>query len=368
MAVFIHCADFHIDSPFSKERAAQRAQKRAALVSSFIDMTEYIKREGVRLCLICGDLFDCPEPSEGAFQTVLSAMRDTPSCRFFISPGNHDPYIPGGIWDITMPENVRVFKSAEPQSVEMPEEGVRICGFACLPSTSPADPTAHTVLPDDALLNIIMGHANTDTAEDGVYTLRTADLAQTASDYIALGHIHASRGGRTARGEYFYPGCVCGRDFGECGKKGVYLVNAEKGTVKKELLPSRAPVYYNERLDITDCSDFSDISDAIARLISDRGIDKEDCLRLTLCGAANSDMHIETELLAALCGTNAEITDLTTPTKDIAALERAPGLRGEFVRTLMPQLGSDDADIRETAEEALRLGLAAIDGRKIDEI
>ena len=50
--------------------------------------------------------------------------------------------------------------------------------------------------------------------------------------FQALGHLHAYQSEQLGSdgGVYCYPGCLEGRGFDECGEKGVYLGEAEKGS------------------------------------------------------------------------------------------------------------------------------------------
>ena len=60
-----------------------------------------------------------------------------------------------------------------------------------------------------------------------------------------------------------------------------------------------------------------------------------------------------------------EIVDDTMPFLDGEYLERDATLRGELYRTLLPKLRSEDGNERRLATKALRIGLAAIDGKSI---
>ena len=60
-----------------------------------------------------------------------------------------------------------------------------------------------------------------------------------------------------------------------------------------------------------------------------------------------------------------ELVDEPLPLLDGDYLERDTTLRGELYRTLLPKLTSENADERRLASRALRIGLAAIDGRSV---
>lgn len=55
---FLHCADIHLDSPFSLALPADAGKRRTELRSDFSSAVLYAKTEGCKLFLIAGDLFD----------------------------------------------------------------------------------------------------------------------------------------------------------------------------------------------------------------------------------------------------------------------------------------------------------------------
>ena len=91
---------------------------------------------------------------------------------------------------------------------------------------------------------------------------------------------------------------------------------------------------------------------------------------MTLTGMADSETvayltGAETSLARELGIAYLEIIDGTLPLLDGEYLERDTSLKGELYRTLRPKLISADAAERELALKALRIGLAAIDGKSI---
>jgi len=90
-------------------------------------------------------------------------------------------------------------------------------------------------------------------------------------------------------------------------------------------------------------------------------------LRLVLEGDVGVDCLADVAQLTAL-GTGLElfeVQDRTLPLYDAAYLEKAPTVQGAFYRALLPRLQSRDAEERELAAEALRVGLAALAGREV---
>lgn len=55
---FIHCADIHLDAPFSLLSPSDAGKRRTELRSDFSGAVLYAKTEGCKLFIIAGDLFD----------------------------------------------------------------------------------------------------------------------------------------------------------------------------------------------------------------------------------------------------------------------------------------------------------------------
>ena len=126
----IHASDFHLDSAFGglpEEKSRQRRQESRQLMDR---LAALVNAEQAQLVLLTGDLFDSvrayPETVE-RLQAALASM----TCPVFITPGNHDPLVPGspyleGKW----PENVHIFRSEDLTAVELPELNCVVYGAA----------------------------------------------------------------------------------------------------------------------------------------------------------------------------------------------------------------------------------------------
>ena len=77
--------------------------------------------EGCAAVLLAGDLFD----SARVYRDTLEALRAALAacrCPVFIAPGNHDALLPGSPYlENGWPENVHIFRTAEPERVSLPE-------------------------------------------------------------------------------------------------------------------------------------------------------------------------------------------------------------------------------------------------------
>ena len=91
-------------------------------------------------------------------------------------------------------------------------------------------------------------------------------------------------------------------------------------------------------------------------------------MRLTLVGASDPEELYDLDAVAeAVKGAllSLDIRNETVPVPSVEYLERDTTLRGELYRLLLPRLTSASAEERRIAVKALRIGLAAIDGRSV---
>ena len=127
MVKLLHAADLHLDSAFSAlppEKAAQRRAEQRLVLERLTALSE-----GCAAVLLAGDLFD----SARVYRDTLEALRAALAacrCPVFIAPGNHDALLPGSPYlENGWPENVHIFRTAEPERISLPELDIYGAGF-----------------------------------------------------------------------------------------------------------------------------------------------------------------------------------------------------------------------------------------------
>ena len=147
---FLHCADIHLDSPFSLALPADAGKRRTELRSVFSSAVLYAKTEGCKLFLIAGDLFDDDFVTKDTMEMLVHEFSAFPSCQFVISPGNHDPFCERSPYKLTeWPENVHIFESPEMGYFDIPESDVRVWGYAFTSDTLTSPPLAGFHIPTE---------------------------------------------------------------------------------------------------------------------------------------------------------------------------------------------------------------------------
>src|SRR4051812_35558262 len=117
----LHCADLHLDRAFvERDLAHSAATRRRALRDAFLRIVER-----ARTCdalVIAGDLYEHEHVTGDTANMLVDAFASL-DCRVLLLPGNHDPHLPGSVYERTRwPANVHVFRRSEPEAVELTDE------------------------------------------------------------------------------------------------------------------------------------------------------------------------------------------------------------------------------------------------------
>lgn len=369
----IHMGDLHLDSPFSSLPLEKSEIRRRELRATFTSIIYYAKEVGADIVMISGDLFDDGYASAETAQLLCDQFLSLPDCRFVIAPGNHDPYTRGSIYASgKLPKNVCVFRSEGLSRFVFDDINTAVYGWAFNAQSLAASPLAGKVADDDGRLHLICGHCDLTSPISRYCPVTVGDVRDFGAHYAGFSHIHKTpevhKDGKTL---WSYSGFVEGRSFDECGYGGFNLIEAETCgdftvTVKRKNVARRR--YEWDELDVGGCTDLAGIAARIDAHIREKKYGEDTLLRMTLTGAVSPEAESPVRLESAVRGLfSLEIDDRTSPTFDAGVLENDMTIRGELYRELLPLLQSGSAKERATAAAALKLGLAALEGRNITE-
>ena len=369
MLKIFHTADVHLDSPFSSLPPAASEERRAGLRKTFRRMMDYAAEEKVDMALIPGDLFDSSFISRDTADMLRDCLSAV-SCPIIISPGNHDPYTQNSIYASgRLPDNVYIFKTENPSCFDFPELGVAVWGSAFTRERYENSVLASIHGLREDRINILCQHGDTRSLLSTKAPLSPRDIAYRGFTYAALGHIHVPPEPVVINNTTVaYPGCPEGRSFDDPGFGGALMVRIENNAVSLEKIIFAERRYMVEQIDITGASDDGFTSEKIKNLITERGYGSETYLRIILRGDVALAYRPDIATLTTTCAGELsllELRDDTTPVFDSAYLEDDISLRGAFYRVIAEKLKNGDEYTRRVAAEALRVGLAALDGRPV---
>ncbi len=257
---FVHTADLHLDSPFtglgSVAPAHVTEDLRKATFSAYDNIIALCVTEQVDALLIAGDIYDAADRSLRAQLQFAEGLKqlEAAGIRSFICHGNHDP-LNGWEARLDMPCGCVRFGAqvrGMPVFPEAPERAM-VYGFS-YPQREVRQNLAQQFagLPPGGF-NIGLLHANAggNTRHEAYGACSIPDLAETAMDYWALGHIHTRAVLQDAAPTIVYPGNPQGRHLHETGMRGVYLVTVDAaGPPQLEFRPVDAVRWEHRHLPI----------------------------------------------------------------------------------------------------------------------
>jgi len=368
MLKIMHCADMHLDTPFSLEDIQISELRRSELRSAFVNMMIYARSNGVQLMLIPGDLFDSSAPTKESLEMVQREFENSRDMKIVIAPGNHDPYSSGSVYErVKFPENVHIFRDNSITRFDFSDLGVSVFGYAFTSQKLSFNPFSQHITADPERINIICGHGDMTRAASDNCPVTLADIRASGADYVALGHIHKGTGVLKEGSVYYaYPGCLEGRDFGETGYKGALIALMDKSgenfAMESRFVRFSRRRYEVEHIDVIGLSDNKEFLSRVDEIIKTKDYSEDTLLRLIAEGESapaikinRSALHAQSEKLCYI-----EVKDLTVPRIDYSELSSDPTIRGAFYEALLPVFRDGTQEERERAEKALRYGLAAL--------
>ena len=271
---FVHTADLHLDTPFkglSSWNGQLACRLKNATLKSFQNTVDLCLREEVDFLLVAGDIFDSEDQSlKAQLQFIRELKRlDEQNIATYIICGNHDPR-DSWVDALQLPPNTYMFGASEAESFTHLKEGkpaVDIHGISYKEREVQKDLTPYYQLkkePSPLSVALLHGTATTPGPHENYAPFRVEDIAGKNFDYWALGHIHKRAILRQRDPAVVYPGNPQGRDFGETGARGCYLVEMERDNPPKmQFVPTQMIRFEELEVDLSDTQNLSDLPDAI---------------------------------------------------------------------------------------------------------
>ena len=272
---FIHTADLHLGSFLNingqpKEEIQDLCKE--AVYNAFEKICDSAILYKVDFILICGDIYD-------------SYLRSVKGNRFFINQclglnsTNIGVYVIYGNHDATnekkelfdMPPNVHILSCDKVETFQVYKSGeviAKIIGKS-YKSRNEREKNYENYLLDDDVFNIAMLHTAL-VGDDKNYIPCTLDELKKVPniDYWALGHIHKTSILSDKRPVVAFPGIPQGRDMGEQGQGGVFLVEVcKKEIVSMEFLPIATAIYKSVEIKINEDNNIENFSDLMVMIL-----------------------------------------------------------------------------------------------------
>ncbi len=360
-----HTADIHLDTPFSRLDLRKGESRRNDLRATFTAMMLYVRRMEADIALLAGDLFDDGSATKETVELMIREFEGAKNCKFIIAPGNHDPISPGSVYaSKRFPDNVYIFKESKLSRFEFSDLGVDVYGWAFTSPSMTENPLINAELEQNGRTKLLCAHCDTRSPLSPYCPVSEGDIVRLGFDYAALGHIHKKGEIKHVDNTFYgYSGAPEGRSFDECGVMGAFLTDiGYNGECECDFVPFSRRRYEIAECDLTGCVTREMAEERVSALIESKKYGSDTILRLVLTGAVAPELSLGGFKNAEARLFDLQVRDSTTPTFDGDKLVRDITLRGALYRTLLPELQSADEETRQTAADALRYGLAVLDG------
>ena len=190
---FIHTADWQIGMK-ALHAGAVGARLREARLAAARRVVDEAAKQGAQFILMAGDTFEDNGVDRVLVQKVADILGGS-SVPVYVIPGNHDPLVPGSVWDHPAwaeQDKVRVLRQAEP--LEVPGGTLYPCPV--LEKHSRKDPTAWIgagrATAEGARIGVAHGTVEGMPQADPDHPIPRDATLRASLDYLALGHWHST--------------------------------------------------------------------------------------------------------------------------------------------------------------------------------
>lgn len=359
---FLHTGDLHLDSPVtgltSEAPPEVLGVLRNATTNAWRAVVRTALEEHVDFVVVAGDVFEVASPTllgQTRFRDGLAELAHA-GIRSFVVHGNHDP-LDGRSWapSLAFPPAVHRFGTAPDESVSVLRDGreiARIHGRSYPRATVTENYAAGFRTDPDAPFSIGLLHANVgDRPGHANYApCSVEDLRASGMGYWALGHIHQP-GQVLADPPAVYSGIPQGRDPGELGARGCYVVEVDAaGRVTPKFVATDVVRWHPLEVSVAELADDEALGrscrEAIGVAIDGAG-GRSLIIRLRIVGRGPLHAHLarpgygeDLRQLLNEDGVGASpfawvesVADATRPDVDLDLRRETPDFIGDFLRT-----------------------------------
>jgi len=332
-----------------------------------------VREHSAQAVVLAGDVFDRDLPGQPEAARLASALAAC-GVPVLITPGTHDAWRAGGVWDRPWPTNVTVFNSDGWETVVVGDtafHGLASLGRARLGGLFAGLPDS----PEGCRFQVGIAHASllwadiSGKVDPTNLPFEEAELDGCGLHYLALGDHHRARVVARGMTTAAYPGTPEGLGFdpAEAGPRYMLLVELDdpKGSAKVTRLPvnSREVVLEEIALDDLQHESAGDLAEAVRRrLAASAGADR--LARFDLTGVIHHPLAGDPATLGEAVADRYFLLQLRDRTRTMPEAPPASNtIRGAFERRLRSRLeAAVDERERVLTERALAVGLQSLEG------
>jgi len=365
----LHTADLHLGARFVSLGGKGEAQRRQ-LLATFERVIDLAVEEKVDAVLISGDLFDSTSPSAATLEKarLLLARLARDKIHAFIIPGTHDHLGPSSVWRVTPigGDTIEVF--TETGAVRVPDLDLTVHAFVAEGKTAGPGSLSNLRRTGESRIEIGMMHGSLaipGLVEDDALLFTEREARETGLDYLALGHWHSFSRKEFGSVIGCYPGSpeMVATDQKGAGSVAIVTIGPEGTQVEQRTVGKRR--FDSLQIDVGLLASASEVEQKILARA-----DEDLVLEVTLSGLCSLNLGIEADKLAGELSDAffvLKIKDASHPPLDDALLSGLSPhtVAGRFAEIMRERVEQADEEERDVCEEALRLGVALLEGRTV---
>ena len=194
MVKFLHTSDWQMGMR-AVHAGIKAKEVRDTRFDSALRVANLAKEHQVEFVIIAGDVFEHHDVDEVVVKRTVDILNQFAPIAVYVLPGNHDPYVSGGVWGRQSWRRVgsHVILCTEPTEVEF-DDRVAIYPCPLTQKRSNLDPTSWMPRRADSDTRIRVGiaHGALDVLPDSVNFPISKDRPELSGlDYLALGDWHS---------------------------------------------------------------------------------------------------------------------------------------------------------------------------------
>ncbi len=367
MVTILHTADVHLDRAFSgpgmsQGIAASRRQELREAVRRLVDLAVELRADALT---IGGDLYEHERATLDTGNFLRQQFERLMPARVFIAPGNHDPYVPGCLYErVEWTDNVSIFKEPRFQPASLVPDVTLWGAGHDGPALRQNLLSGFSVSGEGCHLLLFHGsdaHAVPE-GKPAHAPFLAEDVVATGADFALTGHYHSPKLYPVASPVFAYPGSPEPLDFSEEGEHCILRLEVSADAVTPQLLRFGLVSYSTHRIDMTPMITSDEVRSAIAVLPEGR------IVRAVLEGQLQPEVDLDVAALYNACAERfafLDIVDRTQPGYDLEEMARETTTKGAFVRLMLSRMEGMPEGEAEMAWQALVYGLRAFEGREL---
>jgi DNA repair exonuclease SbcCD nuclease subunit len=390
---FVQFSDVHLDARLEESKLAlpeEKRQRRQREVRQVVaEACSLAKEKNCDVVLIPGDLFDDETAEWDTVRFLMDRFGSIAPVPVFITPGNHDPYLPQSPYNADFlaekekgkwTENVHIFSSNSFQTVCLEaRDDVTVTGIANVGREfEQRRILGERISLPEAAVNILMVHGSREPfppGKEATMPFSDAELLSRGFDYAAIGHYHTYAEVKDGQGRIrgAYSGTPASQRLSEVGEKFVLLGEiAEDKTVRLEKVRLDRRALHS--IEVNCCG--LTHSEAVIRKVEEEAgktsNNRDDILFIRLAGRfpCGESLKLPADLLADKYFHVATDTSGLQPDYDLDKYLQEPelirGVDGDYVKALLNQEAQAPGEReRRVIRAALYYGLDALEEGKL---